>query len=126
LSKKDSSGGGRVKIETPISCRTVFVLVLLFISLTGCLHSVRVVDDKDPKTTIPWLVDGTTTKEEVLQNFQNVDPLRTLSQGKIVIYAVNFDQQKGQITCSNECEYQLVLVFDENNVVKRHSILKNR
>jgi hypothetical protein len=115
-----------VKIETPMSCRTVFVLILLCISLTGCLHSVRVVDEKDPKTTIPWLVDGTTTKEEIMQNFQNVDPLRTLSQGKIVIYAVNFDQEKGPITCSTECEYQLVLVFDENNVVKRHSTLKNR
>jgi hypothetical protein len=115
-----------VKIETPISCRTAFILIFLFISLTGCLHSVRVVDEKDPTTIISWLVDGRTTREEVLMNFQNVEPLRTLSQGKIVIYAVNFDQQKGQITCSTECEYQLVLVFDENNVVKRHSILKNR
>jgi hypothetical protein len=23
-----------------------------------------------------------------------------------------------------ECDYQLILVFDKNNVVKRHSILK--
>lgn len=126
LSKKDASGGGRVKIEIPISCRTAFVLIFLFISLTGCLHSVQVVDEKDPTTTIPWLVDGKTTKEEVVQNFPNVEPLRTLNQGKIIIYAINLVQQKGQITCSTECEYQLVLVFDEKDIVKRHSILKNR
>ena len=115
-----------MKVETPISCRTVFVMILLALSLNSCLHSVRVVDEKDPKTTIPWLVDGKTTREDVLRNFQNVEPLRSFSQGKIVIYAVNFDEQKGQLTCSTEGEHQLVVVFDEKDVVKRHSILKNR
>jgi hypothetical protein len=135
-------GANRVKVEMPISYRPAIVLIFLFVSLTICVHTPRVVaDEKDPTTTIPWLVDGKTTREEVMQNFRKVEsvqPLRTLSQGKILIYAINFDKQNGEFACPTkceyywkdceprltECDYQLVLVFDKNNVVKRHSILK--
>lgn len=131
-----------MKTEAPILYRTVFVLILLFVSLTICVNSSRVVADEiNPTTTIPWLVDGKTTKEEVMRNFRKVEsvqPLRTLSQGKILIYAINFDKQNREFACPTkceyywkdceprltECDYQLILVFDKNNVVKRHSILK--
>ena len=137
----DRGGANRVKVEMPIFCRPAFVLILLFVSLTICVHSsLLVADEKDP-TTLPWLVDGKTTREEVMQSFRKVEsvqPLRTLSQGKILIYAINFDKQNGEFACPTkceyywkdceprltECDYQLVLVFDKNNVVKRHSILK--
>jgi hypothetical protein len=81
---------------------------------------------KDPTITIPWLVDAKTTKEEVMENCQKVEPLGSLSQGKIIVYAVNYDQEKGQLICSLNGEYQLVLIFDEKEVVKRHSIVKYR
>jgi len=116
-----------VRTKAPVSYRRAFVLILLFVSLTGCLHSVQVVDEKDSTTTISWLIDGKTTKEEVMRNCRDITLMRTLSQGKILIYCVNFDQQKGQFTCSLPCViYELVLIFDERDIVKRHSIVKNR
>jgi hypothetical protein len=81
-------------------------------------------DEKDPTTAIPWLSDGKTTKEEVMQYFRDVQPIRTLSKGKIFIYGITVDKEKGQLPCWVGCDYQLVLVFDEKDIVKRHSILK--
>lgn len=115
-----------MKVKTRIAYRRVFVIIFLFISLTSCLYSVRAVNEKDPITTIAWLVDGKTTKEEIIHNCSNVNPIGSLTQGKILIYAVNFDQQKSQITCSDKGDYQLILVFDEHDVMERHSILKNQ
>jgi hypothetical protein len=124
-----------VRVETPISYRTSFVLIFLFISLSGCVpfplfeksvseHSVTVIYPKRPTTTLPWLIDGKTTKEEVMQNenFRNVNP-RSLSRGKILVYCIDFNEQKGFVG-STTCHNQLVLVFDEKDIMKRFSILK--
>lgn len=137
MHRKDTSGGGRVKTKTPISYRTAFVLILLLISLTCCLpvpipqrivneYSVTVIDEERP-TTFIWLVDGKTTKEEVIrnENFRGVNP-RILSQGKILVFCINWDEQKAQYVGSTTCYHQLVLVFDEKGIVKRHSTLGNR
>jgi len=123
-----------VKVETPMHCRTVFVLILLFLSLTSCVPipvidkdelSITVVDEKHPTTTLPWLIEGKTTKEEVIrnENFSHVNP-RILSHGKILVYCINLDEQKAQFVGSTICRHQLVLVFDEKDIVKRFNILK--
>ena len=126
--KKDVFEGDWVKIKTPIACRRIFVLILLFISVTSYLHSVKVADEKDYRTAIPWLVDGKATKEEVIQKCSKIIPLAVMSQGKILVFNVKFNPRDGQIVCSPSSaprDYQLVLVFDENNDVKRHSILED-
>ena len=121
-----------MRTKVPVSCRTVFALILLFVSLTSCVipardvyeTSVIRVDEKDVKTRLPWLVDGKTTKEEVIrhENFWDVNP-RILSQGKILVYCINWDEQKAQYVGSTKCFHQLVLVFDEKGILKRFSIL---
>jgi hypothetical protein len=128
------SGGGRVKVETPMPCRTVFVLILLFLLLTSCIPipsrdidelSITVLDEKHPTSTLPWLIEGKTTKKEVIrnENFSHVNP-RILSQGRILVYCINLGEQKEQFIGSNTCRHQLVLVFDEKDIVKRFNILK--
>jgi len=118
-----------MRTKAPILYRTAFVLILLLISLTCCLpvpipkghvntsYTVIDVDGEIPRTTFPWLVDGRTTKEEVMgnENFRDVNP-KILSQGKILVYCIDLDAQK-------ICHNQLVLVFDEKDIVKRHSTL---
>ena len=124
-----------MRTKAPVSYRTSFVLIFLFISLSGCVpfplfeksvseHSVTVIYPKRPTTTLPWLIDGKTTKEEVMQNenFRNVNP-RSLSRGKILVYCIDFNKQIGFVG-STTCSHQLVLVFDGKDIVKRFSILK--
>jgi hypothetical protein len=126
-----------VRTKVPIFCRPAFVLILLFVSLTSCPmpdpmfnknvseHWVTVVYEKRPTTTLPWLVDGKTTKEEVIrnENFRDVKP-RSLSQEKILVYCIDWDEKKSQFVGSTTCSHQLVLVFDEKDILKRFSILK--
>ena len=112
--------------------RTIFVLILLIVSLASCViprrgvyeTSVIRVDEEDVKTRLPWLVDGETTKEEVIrnENFRDVNH-RILSQGKILVYCINWDVQKAQYVGSTTCFHQLILVFDEKGILKRYSIL---
>jgi hypothetical protein len=121
-----------VKTKAPVSYRTVFPLIFLLVSLTSCIiptrdvyeTSVIRVDEKDVKTRLAWLIDGKTTKEEVIrsENFRDVNP-RILSQGKILVYCINWDEQKAQYVGSTTCFHQLVLVFDEKDILKRFSIL---
>ena len=58
------------------------------------------------------------------ENFRDVNP-RSLSRGKILVYYIDFNEQKGQFVGSTMYQYnQLVLAFDGKDVVKRFSILK--
>ena len=61
--------------------------------------SVTLVDEEDFTTTLAWLIDGKTTKEEVIrnENFRDVNP-RILSQGKILVYCINWDIQKSSVS----------------------------
>jgi hypothetical protein len=117
-------GGGRVKTKVPVSYRTAFVLILVFVSLIITVHTPRVVANE--KDLFPLLIDGKTTREEIKQNCPYIEDLTitSLSQGRIVFYSVDFDQNKGRFICPPGTESQLVLVFDEKDILKRHSILK--
>jgi len=113
-----------VKAETPVSYRKASVLILLLVSLTICVHASRVVADEED--LFPLIIDGKTTREEIKQNCPYIEALAltSLGQGRIIVYGVDFDQQKGRFICSRGTESQLVLVFDEKGILKRHSILK--
>ena len=109
----------RLRGKFPWSLATL-ALVSLF--LTGC--ATPIVGAK--KDLLEFLHPGHTTREEVLTTLG--EPSQAFEQGKILTYKLGHDEKQGfyiynGIGWQEEIHYSLVLVFDSNGVLHKHSLV---
>ena len=132
---------------------TTVVLALSLLMLVGCGATLQqVVPDKSRQTLLPYLEDGKTTKQEIIERLGQ--PSRQFQGGRILTYRLGqlrecgwFCDDKGlraietgvtwnkprpprldsqwRIASYGEV-YALVLIFDEPNVLRKHSLIQIR
>jgi hypothetical protein len=111
-----------------------FILVLILaLTLVGCATT----QIKGHADLLNFLADGKTTKEEVL--VQLGQPSGKFEQEKILTYRLGFDSRsrgyyvveraRGMGSESTweawmNCKYSLVLVFDNKDVLGKHSLVE--
>ena len=108
---------------------SVFVIVAFILS---CSHHVVKINDKEVGKLLPFIRDGITIKQEIVSRLGS--PVESYEGGRIIIYivadrggngleAINFEKKNYANVIAT---YQLVLVFDSNNVLEKHSLVGNR
>ena len=114
----------RYQLHGNVPWLATLVLVLLF--LTGC--ATPIVGAK--KDLIEFLRPGNTTREEVLTTLGQ--PSRAFEQEKILTYRLGHDEKQGyyiidpkqQLMSWESVRYSLVLVFDSNGVLRKHTLVE--
>ena len=105
-----------------ITIQFILILIIVGAFLGGCVTAQRV----DTATTGKYegfIKDGKTTREEIQGRLGPSNS--AYENGRILIYHVYLEEDgrmnlKGRGTC-----YACVLVFDINNVLERHSLVKH-
>lgn len=89
-------------------------------SITGCGSYVKPVDEKIYKKFPSFIEDGKTEKDEVFKklDFRYYNTVSS-KNSTILIFRLNSVAQAGSYK-----DYDLVLIFDENNVLKKHSLVE--
>jgi hypothetical protein len=103
---------------------TVAVASLIAIGGTGYSaakpdSALYVNDSEYQQTWLPFLEDGKTSKSDVESKLGK--PPRQFEGGKIWTYGM-----VGLWVINENPEYSLVLVFDEKNVLRKHSLIRIR
>jgi hypothetical protein len=90
--------------------------------LGGCSSSPKVVDldTKARRQTFGFLVDGMTTSEEIRSRLGK--PTSEFERSRIVTYGLT-SPDAVEVTPSM-FRYELVLVFDGSDVLKRHAVIQ--
>jgi hypothetical protein len=105
------------------------LLICLVFIIACCASGLKPLDTNMEKTWLSFIKDGKTTKEEIIITYGS--PMKTFTNENILIYSMWFAETRGQGFIKQERrntvgEYHFVFVFDENNILKRHSFLKVR
>ncbi len=99
-----------------VSCLSVFLLA-------ACVQHIKEVKEDIQLKRLPFIEDGTTTKDEVLTKLGT--PSRQFEGGRILTYHMTFNEEKGfQVDSERQFMYNLVLIFDEHNILEKHRMLK--
>jgi hypothetical protein len=128
----------------PLRTEEVFMLwrfaaigFLIILLLLGCAETrLQTVDDATVQQQLALLDDGKTTKEDILLKFGI--PSCQFEGEKILTYRLRYNQKDSRFeVISREVdrrdprfaewmwtEYNLVLVFDEKNILQKHSVLR--
>jgi hypothetical protein len=101
---------------------SIFKLIIIGVCFGGCVTAQRV----DTATTIKYegfIEDGKTTRKEIMDRLGPSNS--TYENGRILIYHVYLEEDgrmnlKGRGPC-----HACVLEFDNENVLKRHSLVKH-
>ena len=110
----------------------VLLYMFLAITLAGCAHKVQTVNwEIRQQKSLSFLKDGRTTKAEVFRRLGKM--YAQFEEGSIVAYRLNDKYQVvGRSYASGghlewgTAEYSLVLVFDEYEIMQRHSLVRVR
>jgi hypothetical protein len=105
------------------ACLLICLVFMIACSATG----LKPLDTNMEKTWLSFIKDGKTTKEEIIITYGS--PMKTFTNENILIYSIQFIERQGfikQERRSRVGEYHFVFVFDEHNILKRHSFLKVR
>ena len=105
----------------------IYILICLVFIIACCATDLRPVDKYLEETSLSFIEDGKTTKDEIILKYGF--PMKTFNNGGILIYNTAFSEKRGFITMQDVAkvgDYHFVFVFDENNILKRHSFLKVR
>jgi hypothetical protein len=118
---KLSQSSGRLANRLATGGLLSFVVLAL---LCGC-QTARMVDPTVISKQEGFIADGKTTKKEVQDRF---GPAQSVyEQGTILVYHVNLDDH-GRISLrqnkNSSCD-AYVLVFDDHDLLERHSLVKN-
>ena len=110
----------RVKLSTTVGC-------FLVAFLAGCATTPCVEGDK---VLLDFIENGKTTKEMVRLKLGY--RYRIYQGGKIITYQIAGNKGDGycvvdtRVLGLSETDYSLVLVFDNENVLRKHSLVKIR
>ena len=81
------------------------------------------VDKNTQQQWLPFIENGKITKEEVLLKLGI--PSSQFEGERILTYQMTFNEQEGfRVISRRAFEYNLVLVFDERNILQKHRLLK--
>jgi hypothetical protein len=123
-------------VQLPRKVIFCFLFAFLF---TTCAH-IRGVDKSIQQQWLPFIEDGKTTKDEVLLKLGK--PSGQFEGGRIFTYPMKFSEEEGfrvdyektfiyhhrwfktlKLSVS-KAEYNLMLVFDDKNILSKHNLLK--
>jgi len=109
-------------------------LFLLFIGvfILGCSHHIVGINGEEAGKLLPFVKDGTTIKQEVIRRLGR--PTESYENGRIIIYLMVHRRGHPLEVFNTENKdnsrivgtYQLILVFDRDGVLDRHSLVGNR
>ena len=111
--------------------RVLVSFFLPFLLLVACAQQKFYVNDIAlQQKWLPFLEDGKTTKEEVksklrVQFLPYGVPFNEYKDGRIWTYIMLITEE-GPPQPVSWGQYHLVLVFNENNILKKHSLLRFR
>ena len=99
-----------------IKCLIFLIFLLLIVVLAfSCAPARRVIGPQLESESFEYLQDGKTKRQEIIDRLGH--PLHSYENGRIVIYSWFDKESKG---------YDIVLVFNEDNVLERHSVVRVR
>jgi len=89
--------------------------LFVFAILVSCAPHRGVAGESEHLSNIRKLIDGVTTKSEISD--QLLSPINSFEKGRILIF---------RWMPSYENQYHIVTVFDDNDILQKHSIIKVR
>jgi hypothetical protein len=112
---------------------TIFITCVLYV---GCAHDVPLVKEQLAEERLGPLEDGTTKMDEVLLRFgipsawfqgEKILTYRMmLDDDELVVVTRELDGNDPRISQWKLAEYSLVLVFNDDHVLQKHSLVKVR
>ena len=113
-----------MKILQVKDLKMLSILTLLML-LIGCATTGILTD----KNLLDFLEDGQTTKVAVVLKLGQ--PSGSFEKEKIITYKIGSDDNKGYYLIDRPTgwggiKYSLVLIFDDNNVLQKHSLVQVR
>ncbi len=123
-----------MKVSLSVFLRRVLAFLCLPVLVLACASKYYYVNDIElQQKWLPFVEDGTTTKREIEQTLGQ--PTTRYEDGKIWAYSIQLTEARaGEIGIlepettgipeSYVGHYSLVLVFDEKNILKRHSLVR--
>jgi len=93
-------------------------------AIAGCSATIQSIGKGSARELVPFIEDGKTTRADVVAKLGN--PVDTFEQGKIVTYRMRPTGDGLSVAGSldKDASYELVLSFDERNVLRRHNLLR--
>ncbi len=126
-----------MEVRLSVFLRRVLAFLCLPVLVLACAHKYQkyyyVNDIELQQKWLPFLVDGKTTKEEVESKLKRsphyyergVQHATGIKYEEGRIWAYNLlNTEEGPLIVNVSGDYHLVLVFDEKNILKRHSLLR--
>jgi hypothetical protein len=111
-----------LKVESPVQkffetkCLTILIFFLFIVIFAfSCAPARQVIDPQLESERFEYLQDGKTNRQEIIDRLGH--PRHNYENGRIVIYSWFDEESKG---------YDIVLVFNEDNVLERHSVVRVR
>jgi len=110
------------------SVPSAFLAIIFLYSIIGCSHYIKSVDEDICTKCVNFIKDGKTKKEDVLQKTDFYELFKTFKSKNDTILIFSFlylkDKKSSTVIDKIEAEYHLVLVFDENDLLKKHSLVR--
>ena len=94
---------------------------LLVATIIGCWGTVRPFDPLTVGKYEGFILDGKTTKKEVIDRLGAAHSI--YENGKVLIYNVYLKNRRMSLEGNYKC-HALVLLFDEANLLKHHKLIK--
>ena len=111
----------------PPLCTALALILVAMAMMAGCMT--RYAPKADPQL-LAFLTDGRTSKSEVLLHLGF--PSRQMENNRIVMFRIGHVENRGYYvreaiaTGWEDTKYSLVLVFDDKDVLQRHSLVEVR
>ena len=102
-----------------IKCLTVTIFFLFIVILAfSCAPKRQVIDPQLEGERFGYLQDGKINRQEIIDRLGN--PHHSYENGRIIIYSWIDMKSDGYVT------YDIVLIFNENDILERHSVVRVR
>ncbi len=118
---------GRTRLaRLSLAVRLVSIYAVIGVLLMAGCSYVEPVDEQTLSEAFPFIRDGQTKKQEVLDRFGAPD--NQYESGRIITYLVGIDDRSGDWRVGGyfETQHALVLVFGPEEALERHSLVRER
>ena len=104
-------------IEIKCLIFSIFLLLIAVLAFS-CATKRQVIDPQLEGDRFGYLQDGETNRQEIIDRLG--DPQHSYENGRIVIYS--WIDMKSDVYVT----YDIVLIFNENDILERHSVVRTR
>ena len=116
-------GADRRRFTQRLLIKRLFSIVAV-LAVVACSY-IAPVDQEKSKSWLPFIIDGRTTKEEVVTRLET--PISQYENGRVVTYIL-YEDSNGRLELysldNNPKVYNLVLVFGPTEILEKHSLLR--